>query len=176
MKKRQSFFLYFALFLVVVFVLYPASVKILELYYEQKGHVMESREILSQVYTTGACLPVGHAILFMDRQNRFGYFYFVSKGYGNAEYVFGLYDHGLILKKGKFTKWKYFPWQRQTMSDFTVCLNNPNAPYFKWGENGVLAFGFEQIDRVSTVKLSDMQRDDFTTNKVEWIKVDKVYY
>jgi len=120
-------------------------------YYAKIRSVPEN--ISTYVGSTGACIPLGTALVFVDADNLAGYIYFEKIFYNQAHYVVKSFSHqNETIKRGVLTTWKKWPWSRSSPYLEAVYIGSEDYPHFSWTP----PFCFLHFDRSKIVKVNLM--------------------
>lgn len=145
-------------------------------YHVQVKGVKESIRKFKYLDSTSVCLPVGHALAFIDSNNELGYIFFEKMEYGQVDYVIKMFDREAErIQKGQLTIWNNWPLIVHSMRSKHVYIGDEKYPHFAW----VPPFGFLHFDRskilkVCLVPLSKVQETLGNQDSDQWIDTDYI--
>jgi len=145
-------------------------------YYTQVKGVKESIRKFTHIDSTSACLPVGHALAFIDSNNVSGFIFFEKMEYGQLDYVVKIFDRQTErTQKGRLSTWRKWPWSRCSMQSKNVYIGDEDYPHFAWlPPFGFLHFDRSKILKVCLVPLNKVREALDNQDSEQWIDTDYV--
>jgi len=127
---------------------------------------------------TGACLPLGTALQFIDSDHAIGYIAFETISYGQLDYTVKISRlGGDAIQKGRLTKWRTWPWSSTPAHMMDIYIGNEKYPHFAWAApHCVLAYDRSKILKVRLVEVSRIQEAMSDSGSDEWIDTDYMGY
>ena len=145
-------------------------------YYVQVKGVKESIRKFMYLDSTSACLPVGHALVFIDSNNEAGFIFFEKMEYSQVDYVVKMFGRQTErIQKGRLTTWKKWPWSFHSIRSEHVYIGDEKYPHFAWlPPFGFLHFDRSKILKVCLVPLNKVQEALENQDSDLWIDTDYI--